>query len=203
MANVINRTTLEYLVSVNTPDYPEEEWIINPDLSMVQGVPRKYWKLDVDSVVPMSQEEKDAYDLANPVVIVRNHLLDGTPCFMYKGIAISTQQDVRVFTGATTQSGAKNFSLACMLMNRVFVPTNAIIRHVQLAGSCASDTHFMLKISKDGNTEIKDLLLPAGQSFAEHDPDAMLAAGSTIEVAVSGPKPIVNPVCIVEIHRRD
>ena len=117
MANVINRTTLEYLVSVNTPDYPEEEWIINPDLSMVQGVPRKYWKIDVDSVVPMSQEEKDAYDLANPVVIVRNHLLDGTPCFMYKGIAISTQQDVRVFTGATTQSGAKNFSLACMLMN--------------------------------------------------------------------------------------
>lgn len=203
MANVINRLTLEYLRSVNTPDYPEEEWIINPDLTGVEGVPKKYWKIDADSVVSMSQEEKDAYDLANPVVIIRNHLLDGTPCFMYKGMAISTQQDVRVFTGATSQAGAKNFSLTCMLMSRVFVPTNAIVRHVQLAGSCAADTRFVLKISKNGSAESRELLLAAGQTFAEYDPDAMIEAGSSVEISVAGAKPIVNPVCILEIHRRD
>ena len=32
MANVINKNSLQYLESVNTPDYPTDEWIINPIL---------------------------------------------------------------------------------------------------------------------------------------------------------------------------
>ncbi len=67
MANVINRTTLEYLESVNTPDYPVEDWIINPDLSGVAEVPRKYWKIVGDDVVEMDSGEKalvDASELA-------------------------------------------------------------------------------------------------------------------------------------------
>lgn len=65
MSNVINRTTLEYLTFVNTPDYPTEEWIINPDLSAVQSVDKKYWKIDGDTVIEMIQVEKDAVDLAD------------------------------------------------------------------------------------------------------------------------------------------
>jgi len=30
MSNVINKTTGQYLQSVNTPDYKTDEWIINP-----------------------------------------------------------------------------------------------------------------------------------------------------------------------------
>jgi len=30
MANVLNKITKQYLKSVNTPDYPTSEWIINP-----------------------------------------------------------------------------------------------------------------------------------------------------------------------------
>lgn len=33
MAAVLNKQTLEYLESVNTPDYHPADWIINPDLS--------------------------------------------------------------------------------------------------------------------------------------------------------------------------
>ena len=33
MANVINRTTYEYLESVNTPDYSEVDWLHDPDVS--------------------------------------------------------------------------------------------------------------------------------------------------------------------------
>lgn len=65
MANVVNRTTKQYLVSVNTPDYPTEEWIINPNLSAVQNVDKKYWKIDGDNVVEMTQAEKDVVDLAD------------------------------------------------------------------------------------------------------------------------------------------
>jgi hypothetical protein len=58
MSNVLNRTTCQYLQSVNTPDYPETDWISDPDLTAVEGVAQKYWKIEGDSVVPMTPEEQ-------------------------------------------------------------------------------------------------------------------------------------------------
>jgi hypothetical protein len=46
MSNVLNRTTMVYLESVNTPDFSPTEWIVNPDLSQVTGVPSKYWVIE-------------------------------------------------------------------------------------------------------------------------------------------------------------
>lgn len=43
MADVINRTTNEFRKSVNTPDFDEADWLINPDLSDVSDVPNQYW----------------------------------------------------------------------------------------------------------------------------------------------------------------
>jgi len=62
MASVLNRTTKQFLGSVNTPDYPDSTWIINPDMSAVSGVNKKYWKITDDNVTEMSQEEKDTVD---------------------------------------------------------------------------------------------------------------------------------------------
>lgn len=62
MANVINKTTLEIKNSVNTPDYNNDEWIINPNLDLVNGIPNKYWKIENDQVVEMTQQEKDNLD---------------------------------------------------------------------------------------------------------------------------------------------
>jgi len=64
MANVVNRTTVRFLRSVSTPDFPVADWIINPDLSSVAGVPTKYWKISGDLVLEMTQAEKDAVDAA-------------------------------------------------------------------------------------------------------------------------------------------
>lgn len=64
MSEVINRTTLELKDSVNTPDYPVAQWIINPDLSGVASVPKKYWKIVGDNVEEMTQAEKDVVDAA-------------------------------------------------------------------------------------------------------------------------------------------
>lgn len=64
MASVLNRTTKEYLPSVNTPDYPTVDWIINPDVSALAGVPTKYWNISGDTVTEMTQPEKDAVDAA-------------------------------------------------------------------------------------------------------------------------------------------
>jgi len=64
MAIVINRSTVQVVYSANTPDYPTENWIINPDISSLTGVPKKYWKISGDSVLEMDQSEKDAVDAA-------------------------------------------------------------------------------------------------------------------------------------------
>lgn len=68
MSDVIHRTdrdsngSLVHRLSVNTPDYPLSFWVVNPDLSVVSGVPPLYWKVVVDSVLEMNQSEKDAAD---------------------------------------------------------------------------------------------------------------------------------------------
>lgn len=64
MANALNRTTLAYMRSINTPDYPVADWVIDPDMSAVAGYPRKYWLLSGDKVTLMSQAERDAVDAA-------------------------------------------------------------------------------------------------------------------------------------------
>lgn len=62
MATVLNRTTKQLLVSVNTPDYSTATWIINPNLSAVVGVPVEYWKITGDVVSEMDASEKAAVD---------------------------------------------------------------------------------------------------------------------------------------------
>jgi len=59
MSDVVNRVTGELKKSVNTPDYPTADWIINPDLSSLTSVPNKYWKVSGDDVLEMTQAEKD------------------------------------------------------------------------------------------------------------------------------------------------
>ena len=65
MANVLNRTTKQYLESVNTPDYPTQDWIINPDLSAVTGYAPKYWIITGNVVTLMDQTSRDAVDAAD------------------------------------------------------------------------------------------------------------------------------------------
>ena len=64
MASVLNRTTKEVLPSVNTPDYSPKDWIINPDLTAVNGFPSKYWIITGDVVTLMSDVERAAVDAA-------------------------------------------------------------------------------------------------------------------------------------------
>ena len=59
MANVLNRVTLEYRRSANTPQYSIDEWIINPDMSAVEGVDKSYWIVEGETVRAMTTQEKD------------------------------------------------------------------------------------------------------------------------------------------------
>lgn len=75
MANVLNRTTKQYLESVNTPDFNPVDWIINPDLSQVTGFSSKYWSISGDTVSLLSQAERDALDLSE-LEVSRDQIVD-------------------------------------------------------------------------------------------------------------------------------
>lgn len=69
MATVLNRTqgnTFPYekdiRYSANTPDFPEVDWIINPDLSAVEGFSTRYWDISGDSVLLVDAPTRDARD---------------------------------------------------------------------------------------------------------------------------------------------
>ena len=64
MGLVINKTTFAVLKSVNTPDYPEADWLVDPDLSSVEGVDQKYWKIAGGQVVEMNSTEKAVVNAA-------------------------------------------------------------------------------------------------------------------------------------------
>ena len=64
MASALHRVTKEYRRSVHTPDFPSADWIINPDLSSVDGWPSRYWSVTGDIVSLMDQASRDALDAA-------------------------------------------------------------------------------------------------------------------------------------------
>lgn len=66
MPNYVHRTTKQYLQSWSPNDLPEPlaNYIENPDLSAVIGVPSIYWIITGDVITEMSQAEKDAVDEA-------------------------------------------------------------------------------------------------------------------------------------------
>lgn len=64
MGNYLHRTTKQYLVSVSPNELQEApaNYIEDPDLSSVAGVPNRYWKITGDVITEMNQSEKDAVD---------------------------------------------------------------------------------------------------------------------------------------------
>ena len=64
MSTVMNRKSLEVIKYANTPDFDKSQWIINPDLSKVQSVPKKYWMVRGDEVIPVTEQARKNMDEA-------------------------------------------------------------------------------------------------------------------------------------------
>ena len=63
MSNVLNRINKKFLQSVNTPEYSGVDWIINPDLSGVEGFDSKYWVITGDVITLMEKSARDSIDV--------------------------------------------------------------------------------------------------------------------------------------------
>ena len=62
MVDVLHRVTKEYRREINPPYFPVADWIYDPNLSAVGGLPLKYWKIVGDDVFAMTQAERDKVD---------------------------------------------------------------------------------------------------------------------------------------------
>ena len=80
MASALNKLTLEYRQSVNTPDYPESEWWINPDITAVTGVGKQYWIVANNTAREMTTQEKDS-NLAQWKLDQRKALVDAVNAY--------------------------------------------------------------------------------------------------------------------------
>ncbi len=101
MSSAIKRTAdangiYDYLPSVNTPDYPVADWIHNPDLSALAGIPKNHWIVVGDTVREMTAAEKDT------------NILDSVKAS--KLLAIDTRTDALIAGGFVYSS--KTFSLS-------------------------------------------------------------------------------------------
>ena len=210
MANVLNRNTREYLVSVNTPDYPETEWIINPDLSQVESVPQIYWKVSGDTVISMTPSEIAAVDAereaaakappANPVPGERWFNQDANNLFAFdavRGHWLSVNKQTVIFSreGKLTE-GSLGIGTIFTLDSGFLNPRRQIVVGVSAAISTGDQSKTFEIIQDD--TTIGSFQLVNGSYFAD-DLNLDLAAGSTLRCHAIGKTQIRDPVVHFEL----
>lgn len=110
MANVLNRKTLEYHESVNTPEYPPDQWLINPDLSAVAGLPTWQWVVDGDSVRPPTTDELAAMEASRLPAAKAERIaaIDAkTAAIVTSGVEVAP--GVRISTSLAATQNLQNF----------------------------------------------------------------------------------------------
>jgi hypothetical protein len=197
VANVLSRTTGAYLASVNTPDYPETDWIINPDLSAVAGVAPCYWLVEGDSVREMTVEEKAAYDAAH-VVIPTNKLSDGTPSFVYQDIVVSVNVTTLVF--AVKAANVRKFDIPFVTTGSTFsVERNRLIMSVAVSSAGADNYDLVAKINGVESTRFN--VTAEVRKFTNLA--IQLAEGEELSFSIESTSDISNPVILVDTAARN
>jgi hypothetical protein len=65
MRLALHRQTKQIARGVSAAKCPLADWVHDPDLGAVAGLPNRYWRIQPDdSVAPMTQDERDAADAA-------------------------------------------------------------------------------------------------------------------------------------------
>lgn len=104
MADVLHRRTRELLRSVNTPDYPAVDWIANPDLSAVAGLPAWQWIIEGDTIRPPTASELAAIESANLPAAKAERIaaIDAkTAAIVTSGVEVATGSRVSTSLAAT------------------------------------------------------------------------------------------------------
>jgi hypothetical protein len=75
MVSAFNKKTFQFVESINIEKVSTEDWIINPDVHVINDIPQKYWKFDNDILSEMTQLEKDTYE-SNELIRIKNEKIN-------------------------------------------------------------------------------------------------------------------------------
>lgn len=118
MANVINKTTMEVLLSVNTPDFPETEWAINTDVSLLETTPKERLKFDIDfNLVLKSPEELadlDAAELAQVKLDNLSIVNDAGEAYIVRGPGVEFPPGSGLYLSVSQNAQLKWMGLAAI-----------------------------------------------------------------------------------------
>lgn len=130
MANVLSRTAgltfpyrKEYKASVNTGDYPVSDWIINPDLSAVQGWETVYWDIVGDNVVLADQATRDARAaelVANQELVGRNNAKERyDEEDLFRALALTIMDELNILRAQHSLAPRTAAQLRTAIRNRI------------------------------------------------------------------------------------
>lgn len=111
MATVLHRASLRLVEGAALDDYSPVEWIHNPDLSAVEGVPDYYWKIQGNDVLAMDAGERAAVDaLRMPMLIAAKKAEWEVTCreFIHSHYAPHQQQTFSVLLSEARAAGLTN-----------------------------------------------------------------------------------------------
>jgi hypothetical protein len=210
MADVVNRTTRVHLRSVNTPDYPASEWIINPDLSAVAGVPTRYWLISGNTVTEMTPAQKAAVDAAeaaaakappaDPVAGQQWFNQDANTLFAYdavRGRWLSVNTQTVIFTrDGVLVDGSLGIGSTYTLDSGFLNPRDHVIVGISavIGGGDATKTFDILQ----DDSLIAGFTLSGGQHVSG-TVNLDLAAGTHLRCYATGTGAVVNPVVHFEL----
>ena len=124
MADVFNRNTKQHLKSVNTPDYPESEWIINP--TFIPDCESKYIIVEGNTIREMTTEEKAVVDYVAPQPVPTAEELAATAKVTQRQ---DVETEIRKVYSLTDELGFAREGLAELLPNNVNIQMwNSVVR---------------------------------------------------------------------------
>ncbi len=126
MARLLNRTTLRYIPRGNTPDFPVVDWVINPDMSAVDGFPSKYWVLTGDVVSLMTPAQQASVDTAEAIAqTIANRALEAA--------VVDIKSGIRIRAEIATRNKRDNY-----LTNRIIELQNRVQAMIDSTGGVAN-----------------------------------------------------------------
>ncbi len=102
-------------IDLNEVDFPQEDWLWNPDMEVSKGVPSKYWKVSGDIVSVMTPDERAVEDTTpvDPSAHIKVNVMLGNypmPVFMLVVLEEFNRHSARINALLSAIEGATNLA---------------------------------------------------------------------------------------------
>jgi hypothetical protein len=169
MGSVLNRTTKVLLRSVNTPDFSEVDWVINPDgvdELVASGIPPSDWKINPGGTVQeMTSGEKDASILSSEKSAKINAVRGALTVYMDGKYDAASQMTLNALWNEANHKGWGNRSVKVQaimtwissVLTSFYAKKNAVLAATTVAAVRAVSTDFSSFTASFPDTAVEEV----------------------------------------------